>query len=65
MATLLEVTAELEADDAAVVAALNNLAQEIADLQKSQADPALIARLDKVHSDLVAALNPAPPTEPT
>lgn len=61
MASLLEVTTELEADDAAVVAALNSLAAEIDNLKNQQADPALIARLEKVHGDFVAALNPAPP----
>lgn len=61
MADLITVTSELEADDAAILTALNALAQEIKDLQATQADPALVARLEKVHSDFVAALQPTPP----
>lgn len=61
MADLITVTSELEQDDAAVLTALNALAQEIKDLQSTQADPALVARLEKVHSDFVAALQPTPP----
>jgi cell division protein FtsB len=61
MVTLVDVTAELEADDTAVLAALNALAQEIANLDANQTDPALVARLEKIHTDFVAALNPTPP----
>lgn len=64
MADLITVTSELEQDDAAVLTALNALAQEIKDLQATQADPALVARLEKVHSDFVAALQPTTPVTP-
>lgn len=65
MATLIDVTNELDADTDAVIAAMNGLTQTINDLKASGGDPALVARLEADHQKLVAALNPQPAQPPT
>ena len=57
MATLVQAVTDLQADDTAVIAALNKFAQQIADFEATGADPAQVAALEQVHADFLAALN--------
>ena len=66
MATILDKLAELQADDVAVVAALNAFAVQIAALQQQIIDgtvtQATLDAFEKIHTDLTTALNPTPPS---
>jgi septal ring factor EnvC (AmiA/AmiB activator) len=64
MATIMDELTQLQADDAAVVKALNDFATQIAALQAQIAagtvPQATLDAFEKIHADLLAALNPTP-----